>query len=91
MQPIWKQEDAQKAEEHDTMNYFHQLQIADFLEAVSQNRKPSVDGHEGRKTVEIFTAIYRSQRDHKPIKFPLQPERSDDFDGRLSYTTYSHR
>ena len=91
MQPIWKQQDAQKADEHDTMNYFHQLQIADFLEAVSQNRKPAVDGHEGRKTVEIFTAIYRSQRDHKPIKFPLQPESSDDFDGRLSYTTYSHR
>jgi len=42
-----------------------------------------VPGEEGRKTVEIFTAIYRSQRDGRPVKFPLAPEAGrDDFDGR---------
>ena len=44
-----------------------------------------ITGQEGRKTVELFTAIYRSQRDHKVIKFPLIPERDkSDFDGRIT-------
>ena len=34
-----------------------------------------VTGEEGRKTVEIFTAIYRSQRDGRPVRFPLAPRR----------------
>ena len=44
---------------------------------------PLVPSEEGRKTVEIFTAIYRSQRDGRPVKFPLAPETGrNDFDGR---------
>jgi UDP-N-acetyl-2-amino-2-deoxyglucuronate dehydrogenase len=43
-----------------------------------------IDAQEGRKTVELFTAIYRSQRDKGRIKFPLVPEPGrSDFDGRL--------
>ena len=35
--------------------------------------------------VELFTAIYRSQRDHRPVAFPLVPEMDrDDLDGRLA-------
>ncbi len=38
----------------------------------------------GRVIVEIFTAIYRSARDKKPVKFPVMPETGrNDFDGRL--------
>jgi hypothetical protein len=41
-------------------------------------------GEEGRKTVELFTAIYRSQRDNQVIQFPLVPESDrSDLDGRL--------
>jgi len=43
-----------------------------------------VTGAEGRITVEIFTAIYRSMRDQRAIKWPLKPEYKNDFDGRLS-------
>jgi len=44
-----------------------------------------VTGEEGRKTVELFTGIYRSQRDGKPVRFPLVPEKDrTDLDGRLS-------
>jgi UDP-N-acetyl-2-amino-2-deoxyglucuronate dehydrogenase len=32
--------------------------------------------------VEIFTAIYRSNRDGRPVKWPLKPEHSCDYDGR---------
>lgn len=65
------------------MDYFHERQIEDFLSALIENRKPLVTGEDGRITVEIFTAIYRSTRDNKPVKWPLSPENKNDFDGRL--------
>ncbi|HOO98538.1 MAG TPA: Gfo/Idh/MocA family oxidoreductase [Bacteroidales bacterium] len=66
------------------MDYFHERQVEDFLRAVIEGRKPLITGSEGRITVEIFTAIYRSTRDNKPVKWPVKPENTDDFDGRLS-------
>ena len=61
------------------------LQDEDFCDAIISDRKPMTSGEEGRITVELFTAIYRSQRDNKPIKFPLEPEYNrNDFDGRIS-------
>jgi UDP-N-acetyl-2-amino-2-deoxyglucuronate dehydrogenase len=65
------------------MEYFHERQIEDFLRAVLEGRKPLITGEDGRVTVEIFTAIYRSTRNHKPVKWPLLPEKGTDFDGRL--------
>ena len=60
------------------------MQIQDFLQAIQQDREPMITGDEGRITVEIFTAIYRSQRDKAPISFPVEAEfDKDDFDGRL--------
>lgn len=64
------------------MDYFHERNIEDFLQAVLENRKPLISGEEGRVTVEIFTAIYRSTRDKRPVKWPLKPEYGSDFDGR---------
>ncbi|MGD0409257.1 MAG: Gfo/Idh/MocA family oxidoreductase [Candidatus Limnocylindrales bacterium] len=88
----WQAEDRASAEQRDVTTYYHQLQIADFLEAIRSDRTPLVDGQEGRKVVEIITGIYRSQRDHCPITFPLQPEpERTDFDGRLGYTPLSRR
>jgi UDP-N-acetyl-2-amino-2-deoxyglucuronate dehydrogenase len=66
------------------MEYFHERNIEDFLQALMEGRKPMITGEEGRVTVEIFTAIYRSTRDNKPVKWPLKPEYSGDFDGRKS-------
>ncbi len=51
--------------------HYHQLQISDFLQAVRDGRPPSVSGEEGRIVVAMFTAIYRSQREGRPIAFPL--------------------
>ncbi len=65
------------------MEYFHEQQIGDFLKAIMDGRKPSVTGEDGRVTVEIFSAIYRSTHDGKPVKWPLEPEPGKDFDGRL--------
>ncbi len=57
-----------------------QYQIEDYLNAIRNKSEPSVDGVAGRRTVELFTAIYRSDRDNAPVKFPLRPE--PGFDGR---------
>ena len=65
------------------MEYFHERNIEDFLKAILEGRRPLVDGVDGRVTVEIFTAIYRSTRDGKAVKWPLLPEKAADMDGRL--------
>lgn len=64
--------------------HYFQLQIGDFLRAIVDDREPLISGEDGRKTVEIFTAIYRSQKTHAPVKFPLTPEADD-----LDYSTYA--
>ncbi len=46
----------------------HQRQIADFIDAVEKNRLPLVDGTEGRKAVEIVTAMYESARTGNPVE-----------------------
>ena len=81
----WQAEDRAAFAAIDPAMHYHRLQDQDFLQAILEDRPPMVTGVEGRKTVEIFTAIYRSQRDHKPVKFPLDAEQgSEQFDGRLS-------
>ncbi len=64
--------------------YYIEKQIEDFLEALAEGRDPLVTGEQGRKTVELFTAIYRSKRENAVIKFPLKAEKGrEDFDGRI--------
>ena len=55
----------------DATTHYHALQIQDFLQAVRDDRAPLVTGEDGRVVVEMFTAIYRSQRERIPIRFPL--------------------
>jgi predicted dehydrogenase len=88
----WQDEDRATAASVDVMSHYHRLQIEDFLEAVLEDREPMVDGHEGRKVVEMITAIYRSQRDGRAVRFPLAAETDrDDYDGRYGYQTLSRR
>jgi UDP-N-acetyl-2-amino-2-deoxyglucuronate dehydrogenase len=46
----------------------HARQFADTVAAVEQNRAPAVDGHEGRRSVEIITAIYESASSGRPVQ-----------------------
>jgi len=83
MLPRWQKEDSDFFRTIDATKHYHRLQIQEFLRAILSGRPAMVPGEEGRKTVEIFTAIYRSQRDGRPVRFPLQPETGrSDFDGR---------
>lgn len=70
----WKKEDAQLFKSVKPTEYFHRLQIQDFLQAIIERRPPAVTGEDGRRTVELFTAIYRATRDRKPVQFPLLAE-----------------
>ena len=45
----------------------HKLQIQDMLEALAEEREPLVNGEEGRKSLEIIQAIYRSSKAQKEV------------------------
>ncbi len=64
----WKSQDAEFFGKIDATTYFHGLQFADFADAIRNDRPPSVDGAEGRKTVALFQAIYRSGREGIPVR-----------------------
>jgi UDP-N-acetyl-2-amino-2-deoxyglucuronate dehydrogenase len=83
MFPEWVKEESDFFNElPNQMEYYHERNIEDFLQAVLEGRTPMITGEEGRVTVEIFTAIYRSARDGIAIKWPLNPEGRSDYDGR---------
>ena len=67
----WKKEDSEFFNSIDSTYYYHQKQIEDFLNAIETGTKPLVDIYDGRRTVELFEAIYRSTETNKPIKFPI--------------------
>jgi predicted dehydrogenase len=81
----WNKEDTDTFNSLDPTVYFMQCQIEDYLDAIKNNRDPYVNGEAGRKTVELFTAIYRSTRDNAPVKFPLKHE--PGLDVRQNYIT----
>ncbi len=76
----WIQEDTEIFNNCDPTVYYMQCQIEDFINAINNDSDPLVDGEAGRRTVELFTAIYRSTRDNMPVKFPLKHE--PGIDGR---------
>jgi UDP-N-acetyl-2-amino-2-deoxyglucuronate dehydrogenase len=63
-------EDRARFRQINATTHYHALQIQDFLRAISERRPPLSTGEDGRKVVALFTAIYRSQRDRRPIAFP---------------------
>ncbi|HLN55372.1 MAG TPA: Gfo/Idh/MocA family oxidoreductase [Bacteroidales bacterium] len=76
----WVRDDTDAFYKCDPTVAYMQYQIEEYLDALSKGKEPLSNGESGRKTVELFTAIYRSSRDNKPVKFPLTPE--PGLDGR---------
>lgn len=56
----------------DPTTHYHARQMEDFVAAIREKRAPLVTGEDGRKTVEIFAAIYRSNAERAPVRFPLE-------------------
>jgi UDP-N-acetyl-2-amino-2-deoxyglucuronate dehydrogenase len=64
-------EDSDAFRQVDGTTYYHQLQDRDFLRSILDGRPPSVSGEEGRTVVEIINAIYLSERERRPVRFPV--------------------
>ena len=61
----------------------HRLLFADVAEAISAGRPPYVDAVAGRNALELVLAIYKSQKEGVPVKFPLQNFSSMDMVGEF--------
>lgn len=55
-------------------HHAHAKQLQDFIKAIKTNGTPAIDGHEGRKAVEIILAIYKSAQSGKSVKLPLKSD-----------------
>ena len=55
----------------------HPAQLLNFLKAIDGQELVAVDGSEGRRTIELIHAVYKSAIEQKPVTLPL--DKSDDF------------
>ncbi|NIP68675.1 MAG: Gfo/Idh/MocA family oxidoreductase [Planctomycetales bacterium] len=49
----------------------HALLFGDCIRAIQKGGKPSIDGHEGRRSVEIILGIYQAAETGRPVTLPL--------------------
>lgn len=52
----------------------HTMLFKDVLKAINNGTKPLVDGHEGRRSVEIILAIYKAAETGRTIELPLKSD-----------------
>lgn len=63
--------------------YGHTPYYADVIDAVLNDREPSVTAEDGRRAVELILAIYKSAAEAQRVKLPLQKCSTSDFKGRF--------
>lgn len=61
----------------------HTSLYADMIEAILKDRKPYVDAVAGRNALELVLAIYKSQKEGKAVKLPLEKFASADMQGEF--------
>ncbi|MCL6503975.1 MAG: Gfo/Idh/MocA family oxidoreductase [Pirellulales bacterium] len=52
----------------------HRLLFEDVLRAIRKGGTPAIDGQEGRRSVEIILAIYKSAETGRPVSLPLKSD-----------------
>ncbi|MCL2222876.1 MAG: Gfo/Idh/MocA family oxidoreductase [Oscillospiraceae bacterium] len=57
----------------------HAPLYADFIDALENNREPSITALEGKRSIELILAIYKSSKEGKPVKLPLDDCSTVDF------------
>ena len=76
------EEDAQNKDlKEATSNVYgngHTSLFADVIDAIKNDRTPYVDAIAGRNALEVVLAIYKSQKEGKPVKLPLKDFASID-------------
>jgi UDP-N-acetyl-2-amino-2-deoxyglucuronate dehydrogenase len=63
----WAIEDRAALAAVDLDSHYHELQLRDFVEAIRDRRPPAIDGPDGRKTVELFWAIFRASESGRRV------------------------
>ena len=53
----------------------HTAQFKDFVAAIKSGDSPAIDGPEGRRSVELIRAVYKSARSGKTVRLPLRSDR----------------
>lgn len=61
----------------------HTSLFADVIDAIENDRTPYVDAIAGRNALEAVLAIYKSQKEGKPVKLPLMDFASLDMKGEF--------
>jgi predicted dehydrogenase len=51
-------------------HHAHTALFRDFLLAIQQNQVSAIDGHQGRRSVELILAIYESARTGQKVRLP---------------------
>lgn len=64
----FKAEDAAHFEQIDATTHYFGQQLGEFADAIRQNRPALVTGEDGRRVVELFTAIYASSQSGQPVR-----------------------
>jgi UDP-N-acetyl-2-amino-2-deoxyglucuronate dehydrogenase len=61
----------------------HNPLYADVIDAIYNDRIPYVDAYAGRRALELILAIYKSSKENKPVRFPINKCTTLDFTGRF--------
>lgn len=67
----WIAEDRRQFTERRDPDYYHKLQMRDFLQSLLAGKHPRVTAEDGRAVVEIFQALYLSNREGRPVRLPI--------------------
>lgn len=60
----------------------HAAQVRDMLDAINLGRPLAVTGEEGRKSIEVSIAIYKSALTGRPVELPIRND--DPYYGKVS-------
>jgi len=80
------EDEKNKGLEEATSNVYgngHTSLFADVMDAIQNDRKPYVDAYAGRDALELVLAIYKSQKEGKAVKLPLENFASIDMKGEF--------
>lgn len=61
----------------------HTNLYADMIDAIKNDRAPYVDAYAGKNALEVVLAIYKSQKEGRPVKLPLEDFASTDMIGEF--------
>jgi UDP-N-acetyl-2-amino-2-deoxyglucuronate dehydrogenase len=72
MQAVLRRDQEEAREHFRPFPICHYWQLQDFLAAIRENRDPAVTGEEGRRSIELITALRRSHETGCEVKLPLR-------------------